>query len=293
VTEMRRWVMRFPSRVAGAAAWGVVLALALATAPAIEAGPRSHAGLSHERIGDGGAAEDFSWSWKIPAGKTIEIKGVNGAIHAIRTEGDEVRVRATKHARRSDPASVTIEPFEHDGGVTVCAVYPSSGRTPNTCEPGDNGHMHTGHNDVVVDFEVEVPAGVRLVARTVNGSIVADDLSSPVRARTVNGSVTVTTEDIAEATTVNGSIHATIGRTTWDEKLEFATVNGRIALVVPPALDARLEASTVNGDISTDFPVTVSGSFSHRKISGTLGKGGPGELDISTVNGSIRFESAQ
>ena len=65
---------------------------------------------------------DFEWSWRIPAGKTIEIKGVNGSIRASRSTGSQVEVVARKHARRSDPASVRVEFVEHDGGVTVCAL---------------------------------------------------------------------------------------------------------------------------------------------------------------------------
>ena len=50
------------------------------------------------------AAEDFQWRGRVAAGKTVEIKGVNGAIDATAASGDEVEVTATKKGRRSDRA---------------------------------------------------------------------------------------------------------------------------------------------------------------------------------------------
>lgn len=235
--------------------------------------------------------EDLHWSWAIAAGKTIEIKGVNGAVRARRAPGNRVDVRAWKHARRSDPESVTIEFVEHAGGVTVCAVYPGGrwGDT-NTCAPGEGGHMSVHNNDVVVDFEVLVPAGVGFTGRTVNGSIEAESLQGPVEAHTVNGHVEVSTSKHAEASTVNGSITARLGSAGAD-RLDFSTVNGSITLDLPGTLDADLQAATVNGAIETDYPVTVRGSISRHRIEGTLGKGGT-RLRLETVNGSIRLRKA-
>src|SRR5690242_841129 len=94
---------------------------------------------------------DFNWHGRLAPGQSIEIKGVNGAIHAERATGTEVTVEATKTARRSDPNSVTIQVVPHADGVTVCAMYPSSdwGR-PNECAPGSGGRMHVNNNDVRV-----------------------------------------------------------------------------------------------------------------------------------------------
>jgi len=235
--------------------------------------------------------EDLHWSWAIAPGKAIEIKGVNGDVRARRTSGSRVEVRAWKHAKRSNPESVTIEFIEHEGGVTVCAVYPG-GRwgAVNTCAPGEGGHMSVHDNDVVVDFEVLVPAGVGFTGRTVNGSVEAESLEGPVEAHTVNGHVEVSTSKHAEASTVNGSITARLGSARAD-RLEFTTVNGSITLDLPGQVDADLHAATVNGAIETDFPITVQGSISRHRLEGTLGKGGM-RLQLETVNGSIRLHKA-
>lgn len=178
------------------------------------------------------AAQDFDWSGAIAQGRTIEIKGVNGGITAVPAPGERVEVVADKTGRRSDEDEVEIQVVEHADGVTICAVYPSRpGRRPNECAPGEDGRMNVHDNDVEVAFTVRVPAGVRLVARTVNGDVDAEGLQSDVVARTVNGDVEVSTSRIAEAKTVNGSIRAMLGRAEWVDRLDFETVNGEIRLI--------------------------------------------------------------
>ena len=84
--------------------------------------------------------EDFRWSGTVAAGKWIEIKGVNGAISAEPASGNQVEVTAVKRdGRRGRPEDVRIERVMHDGGVTICAVYPSGRRNrPNRCTAGDS-----------------------------------------------------------------------------------------------------------------------------------------------------------
>jgi len=233
------------------------------------------------------AQGEFQWKGKIPAGLTIEIKGVNGDVTAVPGTGD-VEVTAVKSARRSDPEDVKIEVVPHGEGVTICAVYPSSGRQENSCEQGEHGHMSTRDNDVRVDFTVHVPAGVRLVARTVNGSVEAATLASDVAAATVNGHIRVATSGYAEASTVNGSIVASLGRANWSDDLRFTTVNGGITIDLPANVSADVRAHTVNGEIVTDFPIMVTGRLGPRRLNGTIGSGGR-RLELTTVNGTIRL----
>ena len=234
---------------------------------------------------------DFEWSDALKPGQTVEIKGVNGSIIAGKTTGNKVEIRAWKHGRRSDPEQVKIELIHHEDGITVCTMYPTPfGSHENTCEAGEGGHMSTRNNDVQVHYVVRVPAGIGFTARTVNGSVTALGLTGPTLARTVNGSVEVSTAGRAEAQTVNGSIHASFGANHWEDPVAFRTVNGRIEISVPNDLNADVEASTVNGDIDTDLPVTVHGTIGRRHLRGTINKGGS-PLRLETVNGGIRIES--
>ncbi len=246
------------------------------------------------RDGDRGgwrSGEPFQWSGRVARGKTLEVKGVDGSIQVERASGSSAEVTATKRARRSDPDQVTIEVIEHEGGVTLCAHYPSSRRGhENVCRPGPDTHMEVSKNDVTVDFRVRVPAGVSFAGRTVNGEIEAEDLGGNVTLTTVNGSIELSTSGYGEASTVNGSIRAWLGRADWDEPLEFHTVNGNITLRLPREVGAEVHAETLNGEISTEFPLTVKGRLSSRRLSGTIGAGGR-SLSLKTVNGGIRLRA--
>lgn len=233
-------------------------------------------------------AQEPSWSWKgtLAAGKQIEVKGVNGAIHARAASGSEVVVTAVKRAKKSDPASVKIEVVTTAAGVTICAVYPSDGKRPNSCAPGDGGHNSVRDNDVTVDFTVQVPAGVNFVGSTVNGSVGTDRLGGDAEATTVNGNIDVVAAGMVRASTVNGSVNVSMGRADWSGKVELSTVNGSIRATFPPSFSAEVEGSTVNGGIESEFPLTVSGKFGPRSVKGTIGSGGR-KLELSTVNGSI------
>jgi DUF4097 and DUF4098 domain-containing protein YvlB len=122
----------------------------------------------------------------------------------------------------------------------------------------------------------------------VPGDIRAEGLRADARAETVNGNVDVHTAGFAEASTVNGNITCRLGRSSFEEDVEFETVNGSITIEMPEGLNADFRANTVNGGIDSDFPILVTGKVSRRSLRGSIGEGGP-ELRLSTVNGSIRL----
>ncbi len=233
-------------------------------------------------------AADFQWKGRLAAGKTVEIKGINGDVEAAPASGGEVEVTAVRTARRDDPESVEIKVVEHAGGVTICALYPSGWRGPNECAPGSGGKMDSRNSDVQVHFSVRVPRGVTFAGRTVNGSIDAQDLDGPVDVSTVNGGIEATSRGVVRAETVNGSIRAAMGDGAWTGPLAFTTVNGSITVELPEGTNADVRGSVVNGDITTDFPLTITGKWGPRSMKGTIGSGGR-QLELETVNGAIKL----
>jgi hypothetical protein len=250
------------------------------------------------------SAEPFQWEGRIQTGATLEIKGVNGPVHAVAGSGPTVRVEASRSARRSDPSEVEIVVVEHAAGVTICAVYPSSLLRRNECRPGREGNLSSSNNDTQVAFAVELPASLAFTARTSNGRVVVEGLTGPtaayttngnvqveggasVIARTTNGSVTLRGTGDAEASTTNGSITATIAGADV-RAVSLRTTNGAITLRLPEGTNASIDARTSNGAIRSDLPVTI-GSSSRNRLQGTLGRGGP-TIEMRTTNGAIRLE---
>jgi hypothetical protein len=248
----------------------------------------SSAGRALAQTGDA-----FQWSGVVAPGKTLEIRGVNGDVEVTAATGAAAEVRADKKGEDDDPRQVRVEVVEDAQGVLVCAVYPSSrDDRPNTCRRDGRG-QRTRDNDVRVDFEVKVPVGVRLVAKTVNGDVDATGIRADAEVATVNGKVRVASTGTVSAHTVNGSIEATMGRERWTGELEFHTVNGSITLRMPAGTGAVIEGKTVNGGLESDFPLTIEANqgWGPRRFEGRIGEGG-GTISIETVNGSIRLERA-
>lgn len=228
------------------------------------------------------AQTDFEWNGQLAPGQRIEVIGLNGSIHASPSPSGNVVVTAVKTAgRRGNPADVRVEMVTNSNGVTVCVVYPGG----DGCRPG-GGQNNSNDNDTRVDFDVQVPVGVNLQARSVNGSIDAQGLQSDTEATTVNGSVTLSTAGSARATTVNGSINAAMGQAVWRNGGRFTTVNGQVTLRLPAAVNADVRVSTVSGGIQSDFPLQISTDPGPKHAEGVLGGGGQ-RLDITTVNGQV------
>ena len=229
---------------------------------------------------------DFNWSGALRAGQIITIRGINGSIKARPAANGSASVTAEKSAHRSNPAEVKIVAVPSAEGITVCALYPGRGGETNECLPGGGGKNNSRNNDTQVDFTVQVPAGVRFVARSVNGDVQATGLTGDVDAQTVNGGITLATAGLARAQTVNGGIDAEMGRTDWSGAIDLQTVNGGIRVTLPANASTSITAETVNGGLNSDFPLTVQGRFNPHRITGVLGQGGR-ELHLQTVNGGI------
>ena len=229
-------------------------------------------------------AQDDTWTWRktLPAGQTIEIRGVIGDITASAAAGDVVEVVAHKTSRDGAVSEVRIEAVERAGGVTICALYDPD----DECLSDEHSRSNNRHNDTKVDFEVRVPRGIVLDAQTIIGRVEASGLSADVRASSVTGNVHISTAGLAEASSVSGSITARMGRADWKDDLSFSTVSGDIRLEFP-ALDADVSLSTISGQLSSDWDIAVQ-KTGRGRVRGTVGKGGRA-LSLSTVSGDVEL----
>jgi DUF4097 and DUF4098 domain-containing protein YvlB len=235
----------------------------------------------------GPSVQDFEWSGTIAQGAAIEIKGVNGSITAALASGNTVTVTAVEEGQQDDPSRVDIVVVTHSGGVTVCAIYPDTpGQNQNECAPGDEGTVGSQDNDVNVTFIVTVPAGVDFIGKVLNGSVIAAGLESNAFACTLNGDVALFTTRLAEGSTINGSVTASIGLTDFGRDLAFGSINGNVVLEVPAATNAEVRLSTVNGNASSDFPLM---QVAPGILRGTIGTGG-WSLHLETTNGSVALD---
>ena len=238
------------------------------------------------------AADDFHWQGSLKAGQTLEVINTNGEIGANRASGDAARVGGI---RRGGNESLFVEVVEYTDGVTICAVY-AKDKAPGHCHHGgvssESGKWSLWHGDrAKINFDVQVPRGVRLNAMTTNGSVHCVNLDSVVEATTTNGNVEVSTSEWASARTTNGGVRVSMGSAKWSGELELGTTNGSVDVTLPASAEFQVHAATTNGGIQTDFPVTVQGRFGPKSISGTVGGGGR-ELNVKTTNGGIELRKS-
>ena len=235
--------------------------------------------------------EAFTWAGKIPEGRWITVRNLNGTVEVERGTSDKVEVTATRHTRRGDPDYVRFEVRKYgpnDQDVLICALWGDN----SACDEDSyrsRGDRRDRQNEVWVEFRVRVPKGVKIGAHSVNGEVRVSDVAAEVDAESVNGSVVVSTvSGPVNARTVNGSVRASMGKFDLNSDLRFSSVNGSVVAEFASDIDAELDLSTVNGRFLTDFPVTISGRIDPRRLRATLGKGGP-RIRLSTVNGNVEI----
>ena len=232
---------------------------------------------------------DFHWQGHLQAGHTLEVINQNGEIEASAAVGGEARADGIRRDN-DDDSEFFIEVVEYPDGVTICAVH-ARDKTPGRCHRGgvssesfSGWHTHRAK----INFDVQLPRGVRFHALTTNGNVLGHNLAGVVDAATTNGNVEVSTSEWASATTTNGGIRVSMGSAKWNGELAERTTNGSVDVTLPASAEFKLDAATTNGGIQTDFPITVQGSFNSKNLSGTVGSGGR-ELKVTTTNGGIKL----
>ena len=238
------------------------------------------------------AGADFEWQGRLAPGQSIQIRGVHGSIIATGTSGNIATVRAVKSGTESDPANVKVAPVPYDGGIVICAIYPSppDAEHPNQCNPpGMDTYVDASDNDVRVDFTVIVPQAVLFSATTVEGDIQAIGLSAHVTADTIDGNVDVSTSGSVQARTLRGSLEVAMGTTDWRGTETLQAGNGNLDVQLPVDADTTVYAAAFSGAIISDFSEITATSSHHGTSStatGTLGFGAR-RLRLFTFHGNI------
>jgi DUF4097 and DUF4098 domain-containing protein YvlB len=98
-------------------------------------------------------------------------------------------------------------------------------------------------------------------------------------------------EGEVEASSVNGNIRVSMGRSEPRSALQLSTVNGSILLVLPTEFRAFVDARTTNGSVGSDLPMQVEGRRSRSRLVGHL-NGGTTRLTLRSTNGSIWLKTA-
>jgi hypothetical protein len=241
-------------------------------------------------------------------GRTVEVDNFYGA---VRVRGGRAggEVTLSVHETWGADSAEKLAAGQHE---TRLEITETAGRLrlyvdgPFRSRDGRGTHFHgweaLGY-EAKLDFELEVPADVDLIARTViGGEVRVSGISGRFEAANVNGPVRL--EQMGgsgKARTVNGPVDASFSRNPA-AGCSFETVNGRIEVTLQPGLAADLRFKTLNGEVYTDYDYTYRqlppdaapaersrGRYhyrSHGEVAARVAGGGP-ELEFKTINGDI------
>lgn len=203
-------------------------------------------------------------------GKTVNVQNVNGNVAAyppaLGQRGDQYSVEATLSGTASEQLPMRVA--KQRSGLLIQSL-----------------------SDVPIKLLVRVPKGDNLVVRTRNGSLNISDLDGHADAQAQNGNVHIQMGGYANASTVNGSIAATLGSTTWPGSLHFQTHNGDVEVYVPAVVNAHVKATSLHGTVFTDFPISAHADRTGlvESAEGSIGSGGGRSLVILTRNGNVHL----
>lgn len=239
-----------------------------------------------------------------PGRRAVEVDNFTGAVRVRSHPGREVTlsVHQTWSADSAEKLAqgrreVRLDIAETGGRLRLFVDGPFRSRDGGT-------HFHGWEKlgyEATFDFDLEVPADVDVVARTVNGGEVrVTGIGGRFDVSNVNGPVTLERMGgPGKARSVNGPVTASFTRNPA-AACSFETVNGRIEVAFLAGLAADLRFKTLNGEVYTDYDYTyrdlppqpadrAKGRFhyrSHGEFAARIAGGGP-ELAFSTINGDI------
>ena len=216
-------------------------------------------------------------------GQELFLSNVAGDINITRG-GNEITVEIIETARGRDDADakemlqlVEVEVVERNNRVEVRTRYPQ----------GDEMRRNNRRNvNVWVVYNVTAPAGSRVRATSVSGSVMAKDIRGEVSAESVSGTVRIINGGrVASAKSISGNVE--VIESEIDGSLSASTASGSVVLRKVKA--RQVEAGSISGDVVLEDVdaqqvegQTVSGSV---KFGGALARGG--RYEFTSHSGSV------
>jgi hypothetical protein len=238
-------------------------------------------------VSRGRASDEWVRSYTLAKGARFELANQNGEIQVKGTTDSEVKVTAHRQVSASSDAEAEqrLQSIKMREDVTADRVFVEA--------QSDGGEGFEFRRGLGIRWEVEVPAGLTLVVKTMNGTVRLDGVDGRITAATTNGNVSGNAvSGTVQGSSVNGSVAMNLDAVTGDVQLR--TVNGSIRLELPPTADADLDATTVNGGVSMDDRLGLADVSGNRStfgpttsMRGRLNKGGA-RVTLQTTNGGVR-----
>lgn len=243
---------------------------------------------------------------RIGANGDIQISNLSGDIVVTRGSGSEASVEIVKTARAatSDEAKAMLQSVNVD-------ILERSNRAEIRTRHTRTDEMRRGNRShVSVAFTITAPAGTRVRAESMSGSITTKDITGEISLQSVSGTIRASNAGrIAGAQTISGNVE--ISDTDTDGPIEASSVSGSVIVrrvearqmelgaisgnvVMENVRGGRIEAQTVSGGVKFTGDVQKDARYDFNSHSGSIDvavTGGSGfELEATSFSGSVRSD---
>jgi hypothetical protein len=215
----------------------------------------------------------------------ISIENTNGQIRVSKSDDTlgVITINAEKIARvRKDDMDKPIE--------NLNVNIDSSGSTVKVTTEYQKVYegWFNHDNNAKVNYDVRVPANMKVDIDNTNGAITLSSLSGDIKVETTNGSTTLNKcFGYISIEGVNGSISGNFDST---RGINIDVVNGAVKLGGLKNISAEVSANTTNGKVKFNNLTFSNLNVEKRSLSGTLGSG-KNIIKVTSVNGSITFDA--
>jgi len=151
--------------------------------------------------------------------------------------------------------------------------------------------MFRKSNNAEVNYDIKIPANMKVYTETVNGTTTITRISGDVKSETVNGKINIfNCQGKVDVEGVNGSILCNVDSMTAG--INISIVNGDVKIGGLKDVDADVNASTVHGRVKFKNLTFTDVNSEKRTLSGILGKGGS-PIRVESTNGSISLDASR
>ncbi|HEX5070187.1 MAG TPA: DUF4097 family beta strand repeat-containing protein [Vicinamibacterales bacterium] len=233
-------------------------------------------------IGTGVEARDaWTRSYPVKPGILLEIRETVGLVQIEAGDGDHIIVNATRVTKAATEEAAKAMLAEYNITETLSPEQIILDGTSPGLSLGLNKSRH-------VDYQIKVPRATAVTIKSVTSDIRVTGIAGALRVETTNGDITGTAlGDGADIRSVNGTVTLDLA-SLGEAGVRCNLTNGTVNITMPADSKATLHANLVNGDIQTERLNVDVREKTGRRLSGTVGGGGP-DVRIEMVNGDVKI----
>jgi DUF4097 and DUF4098 domain-containing protein YvlB len=202
--------------------------------------------------------ETFDRTLTVQPGGTLRLRTFSGRVNIRGTGGNQVVIHAVRRASADRLRDIQIEVSQSGNAVEVNA---------------NHRVVERDHDNVVeTDFDIQVPASMRLDVNSFSADIETENVQGAHRLKTFSGDIE-------------------LAASAWNDTdgLDLETFSGDVRLRLPDNARGSIDFDSFSGRFDSDLPVTLQSS-NRRNFRGDLNGGGSASFRFKTFSGSASIK---